>query len=421
MDKSSTIILCERAKEASRELAKISDEKINEALLLMAENLIKNTENILKENEADLEAAKGTISSVMLDRLRLTPDRIKGMAEGIREITKLPSPLGITLDKVERPNGLIIEKKSVAMGVIAIIYESRPNVTSDAAALALKSGSACVLRGGKEAYRSAAAIVEALKKGLADAKVTEDAINLVSDTTRQSATELMRASGLVDLLIPRGGAGLIRACVENATVPCLETGTGICHIYVDKSADLDKAISILENAKTSRPSVCNACEVCLVHKDVAEKFLPMVKERLVTKRVSEGKEPVELRLDTGAIKVIGGTPAAESDFDTEFLDYILGVKVVSSLDAAIDHITLHSTHHSEAIISEDIDAQERFVKGIDSAAVYINASTRFTDGGEFGLGCEMGISTQKLHARGPLGIRELTTYKYIIHGDGQIR
>ncbi len=419
--KSSTVFLCEKAKEASRELGKISDERINKALLLMADNLIKGTDKILEENEKDIDAAKETISSVMLDRLRLTPERILGMADGIREIAKLPSPLGITLDKVERPNGLIIEKKSVAMGVIAIIYESRPNVTSDAAALALKSGSACVLRGGKEAYRSAKAIVDTLKKGLSEAGITENAINLVSDTTRQSATELMRASGLVDLLIPRGGAGLIRACVENATVPCLETGTGICHIYVDKSADLDKAVSILENAKTSRPSVCNACEVCLVHKDIAKEFLPMVKERLVANRLAEKKEPVELRLDTEAIKIIDGTPAKDTDFDTEFLDYILGVKIVSSIDEAVEHITHHSTHHSEAIIAEDRNAQESFVTGIDSAAVYINASTRFTDGGEFGLGCEMGISTQKLHARGPLGIRELTTYKYIIHGDGQVR
>ena len=279
----------------------------------------------------------------------------------------------------------------------------------------------CVLRGGKEAYRSAKAIVEALKKGLSEAEITENAINLVSDTTRQSATELMRASGLVDMLIPRGGAGLIRACVENATVPCLETGTGICHIYVDKSADLDKAVSILENAKTSRPSVCNACEVCLVHKDIAKEFLPMVKERLVANRLAEKKEPVELRLDTEAIKIIEGTPAKDTDFDTEFLDYILGVKIVSSIDEAVEHITHHSTHHSEAIIAEDRNAQESFIMGIDSAAVYINASTRFTDGGEFGLGCEMGISTQKLHARGPLGIKELTTYKYIIHGDGQVR
>ncbi len=417
-DKSSTIILCEKAKTASRELVLLSDDKINDALSKMADALIKATDKILSENALDIEAAKDTISPVMIDRLRLTADRIKGMADGILEITKLPSPLGITLDKTERPNGLIIEKKSVAMGVIAIIYESRPNVTSDAASLALKAGSACVLRGGKEAYRSAKAIVDALKSGLISAGVTPDAVNLVSDTTRQSANELMRASGLVDLLIPRGGAGLIRACVENATVPCLETGTGICHIYVDKSADLEKAINILENAKTSRPSVCNACEVLLVHEAAAKEFLPLVKARLVDGRKVN---PVELRLDEQAIKIIDGTHAGENDFDTEFLDYILGVKIVGDVSEAVEHILAHSTHHSEAIISEDEEAQNAFISGIDSAAVYINASTRFTDGGEFGLGCEMGISTQKLHARGPLGIRELTTYKYIIRGNGQVR
>jgi glutamate-5-semialdehyde dehydrogenase len=307
------------------------------------------------------------------------------------------------------------------MGVIAIIYESRPNVTSDAAALALKSGNACVLRGGKEAYRSARAIVEALKFGLHRVGVTERAINLVSDTTRASATELMRASGLVDLLIPRGGAGLIRACVEGATVPCLETGTGICHIYVDCDADIEKALSIVENAKTSRPSVCNACEVCLVHEAVAEKFLPKLKELLVDKRAAMGQVPVELRLDEKALTVIGGKAAEDADFDTEFLDYILAVRVVEDTNEAISHIAAHSTHHSEAIITEDSEAAQLFAAAVDSAAVYINASTRFTDGGEFGLGCEMGISTQKLHARGPLGIRELTSYKYIITGNGQIR
>ena len=420
-NKSSTLLLCEKAKAASRSISLLSDERINEALLSMAKGLVEGTDIILAANAEDLEAARGTISEVMLDRLRLTKERIKGMADGIVEITRLPSPLGRLLERVERPNGLIIDKISVPMGVIAIIYESRPNVTSDAAALALKSGSSCVLRGGKEAYRSARAIVDALKAGLSAVGITEDAVNLVSDTTRQSATELMKANGLVDLLIPRGGAGLIRACVENATVPCLETGTGICHIYIDGSADLEKAISILENAKTSRPSVCNACEVCLVHKDIAKEFLPMVKERLVDRRAAEKKPPVELRLDERAIKIIDGTPASDTDFDTEFLDYILGVRVVDGVEEAIEHITAHSTHHSEAIVAECEDTQSKFVAGIDSAAVYINASTRFTDGGEFGLGCEMGISTQKLHARGPLGIRELTTYKYIIRGDGQIR
>lgn len=420
-NKSSTLILCERAKAASRKISLLSDEKINEALSAMAKRLVDSTDEILAANAEDVEAARESVSSVMIDRLRLTKERIEAMAEGIIEITRLPSPLGKLLERVERPNGLVIDKVSVPMGVIAIIYESRPNVTSDAAALALKSGSACVLRGGKEAYRSAKAIVDALKAGLREADVDEDAIGLVSDTTRQSANELMRASGLVDLLIPRGGAGLIRACVENATVPCLETGTGICHIYVDASADLEKAIAILENAKTSRPSVCNACEVCLVHKDAAESFLPMVKERLVDGRASDKKIPVELRLDEKAQKYIDGTAASDTDFDTEFLDYILGVKVVEDIDEAIEHISLHSTHHSEAIITEDLEAQRKFAAEIDCAAVYINASTRFTDGGEFGLGCEMGISTQKLHARGPLGIRELTTYKYIVRGDGQIR
>ncbi len=417
-NKSTTIALCERAKEASRKLGAINDEKINEALEKMASALIKNTDVILAANALDIESARDNISPVMIDRLRLTAERIRGMAEGIIEITKLPSPLGRVLDRTQRPNGLLIEKVSVPMGVIAIIYESRPNVTSDAAALSLKAGSACVLRGGKEAYRSAKAIVDALKEGLRSSGITEDAVNLVSDTTRTSATELMTASGLVDLLIPRGGAGLIRACVENATVPCLETGTGICHIYVDKSADLDKALNILENAKTSRPSVCNACEVCLVHQDIAETFLPMVKARL-----TDGKKtnPVELRLDEKSLKIIDGTPASENDFNTEFLDYILGVKTVSDVNEAVEHIIKHSTHHSEAIIAEDETAQNIFISGIDSAAVYINASTRFTDGGEFGLGCEMGISTQKMHARGPLGIKELTTYKYIVRGNGQIR
>ena len=421
MDKSSTILLCERAKAATRALSGIGDEKINSALLTIADKLVERREEILKANAVDLELGKEKISSVMLDRLRLTEARIEAMAAGIREIAALPSPLGITLEKRKRPNGLIIEKRSVPLGVVAIIYESRPNVTSDAAALCLKSGNAAVLRGGKEAYNSSLAIVEAMKEGLRLSGITEDAIGLVSDTTRESATELMRARGLVDLLIPRGGAGLIRACVENATVPCLETGTGICHIYVDRDADLAMAASILENAKTSRPSVCNACEVCLVHRDVAEKFLPEAKRLLVDKRISEGNVPVRLKLDTAAAKIIEGESAAEGDFDTEFLDYILAVKVVDDIDEAIEHISAHTTHHSEAIITRSREAADKFTALIDSAALYVNASTRFTDGGEFGLGCEMGISTQKLHARGPMGIRELTTYKYVISGDGQIR
>ena len=418
---SSTIMLCRDAKSAAAEVGNLDDKKINEALLSMADALVLATKDILSENEKDLDAARGVISEVMLDRLRLTEERIKAMAQGIREITALPSPLGITLESTVRPNGLKIEKVSVPMGVIAIIYESRPNVTSDAAALALKSGNACVLRGGKEAYRSARAIVEALKFGLHRVGVTEKAINLVSDTTRASATELMKASGLVDLLIPRGGAGLIRACVEGATVPCLETGTGICHIYVDRDADIQKALSIVENAKTSRPSVCNACEVCLVHEDVAAEFLPKLKNLLVDERAAAGLKPVELRLDDKALAIIDGSAAEDADFDTEFLDYILAVKVVGDVRCAVEHINAHTTHHSEAIITEKSDTAAYFTKNIDSAALYVNASTRFTDGGEFGLGCEMGISTQKMHARGPLGIRELTTYKYIISGNGQIR
>ena len=416
-----TLILCKQAKETTKLLNGVSDKKINEALIHMADELVFSAKEILEANEKDVENAKEKISEVMIDRLRLTHDRIEGMANGIREITNLPSPLGKILERTERQNGLIIEKRSVPMGVIAIIYESRPNVTSDAAALALKSGNVCILKSGKEAYLSANAIVKALKRGLAKADLPESAINLVEDTTREGANILMRANGYVDLLIPRGGAGLIRACVENATVPCLETGTGICHIYVDKDADLDMALSIIENAKTSRPSVCNAAEVCLVHKDIAETFLPKLKATLVDKRIKEGKIPVELRLDSEAIRMIDGTPITENDFDTEFLDYILAIGITDSTEAAIDHILAHSTHHSEAIITQNPDAEKKFTDGVDSAAVYVNASTRFTDGGEFGLGCEMGISTQKMHARGPLGIRELTTYKYVIKGCGQIR
>ncbi len=385
----------------------------NRALLAMANALVENSDAILAANALDMDAARGTTGEVMLDRLALSTARLEAMAEGIREVAALPDPVGRVLAHVERPNGLVIERTAVPMGVIAIIYESRPNVTADAAALAVKAGSACVLRAGKEAHRSAAAIVEAMREGLREAGLPETAVNLVEDTTRDSAGELMTASGLVDLLIPRGGAGLIRACVENATVPCIETGTGICHIYVDAAADLDMALNIVENAKCSRPSVCNACEVCLVHKDVAEKFLPMLKERIGGR--------VELLLDERAAGIISGKRAGARDFDTEFLDYILAVGVVDSLDTAMAHIAAHSTGHSDCIVTADDDAAERFLRGVDSAAVYVNASTRFTDGGEFGLGCEMGISTQKLHARGPMGLQELCTYKYIIRGGGQVR
>ncbi|MBR5818012.1 MAG: glutamate-5-semialdehyde dehydrogenase [Clostridia bacterium] len=414
----STQQILKKAKETVKDIAGKTDEELNLALTKMAEALLSGTDAILLANERDVKAAEGKISPVMIDRLRLTKERIEGMAKGIIEITALPSPLGKVIKRVERPNGLIIERVSVPMGVIAIIYESRPNVTSDAAALAIKSGSVCVLRGGKEAYNSARAIVDALGEGLVASGMPRDAVQLISDTTRESANEIMRAKGYVDLLIPRGGKGLISACVENATVPCLETGTGICHIYVDKAARLDMALDIIENAKTSRPSVCNAAEVCLVHKDVAEKFLPMLKERLCGEAA---KNPVELICDARAESIIGCTPAGEGDFDTEFLDYKMAVGVVDSVEDAVLHINAHSTMHSESIITDDSFAERYFTERIDSSSVYVNASTRFTDGGEFGLGCEMGISTQKLHARGPVGIEELTTYKYIIHGNGQVR
>ena len=393
----------------------------NAALEAMAARLLAGEADILAANELDVAAARGHISDVMIDRLRLTPDRVRGMADGIRQVAALGDPVGRVIRRVERPNGLVIEKTGVPLGVIAIIYESRPNVTSDAAALCIKSGNACVLRGGKEAFRSASAIVRALRAGLEDAGLPAGLVGLVEDTSRASAVELMTAVGLVDLLIPRGGAGLIRACVEQAKVPCIQTGTGICHVYVDESADPSMALDIVENAKASRPSVCNAEEVCLVHRGAAAQFLPALKKRLVDDRAARGEVPVELRLDAEAAQIIPGTPAGERDFDTEFLDYILAVKVVDGVEAAIEHIARHGTGHSDAIVARDEAAQRRFVQAVDSAAVYVNASTRFTDGGEFGLGCEMGISTQKLHARGPMGLEELTTYKYVVRGNGQIR
>ena len=410
--------ILKEAKKVKTLLASLSTEEKNNALLKMADSLIENADEILSANKSDLERAKGTISDVMLDRLALTKERIEGMANGIREVVALPDPVGKVLNRVERPNGIVIEKTTVPMGVTAIIYESRPNVTSDAAALALKSGNVCVLRGGKEAFASANAIVNAMRKGLKELNLPETLINLVQDTTRESANELMNAVGLVDLLIPRGGAGLIKAVTENAKVPCIQTGTGICHIYVDEAADFNKALNIIENAKTSRPSVCNAAEVLLVNEKIANEFLPLVKERLVENR-KENK--VELRLCEKSSRIIDGKNAGENDFDTEFLDYVLAVKVVSDVNEAVEHISLHSTMHSEAIVTENKETADKFVKGVDSSSVYVNVSTRFTDGGEFGLGCEMGISTQKLHARGPMGLEELTTYKYIIKGDGQIR
>ena len=393
----------------------------NALLRAMADSLMACAPAILAENRRDMEEARGTISDVMLDRLYLDEKRLAGMAEGIRALTALPDHTGRILSQITRPNGMTICKQQVPMGLIAIIYESRPNVTSDAAALAVKSGNVCVLRSGREAYRTAKAIVQALKQGIAAAGGDAEIINIVDDTSHQSAADLMRANGLVDLLIPRGGAGLIRRCVENATVPCIQTGTGICHVYVDQYADLQKALAIIINAKTSRPSVCNAEEVCLVHQAVAEEFLPMLKQALVDDRQTAGAVPVELRLDQRAAAIIPGTPASETDFDTEFLDYILAVGVVDSVDEAVAHVLRHSTGHSDAIITENAENAQKFVDGTDSAAVYVNVSTRFTDGGEFGLGCEMGISTQKLHARGPMGLDELCTYKYIIRGSGQIR
>ena len=406
------------AKNAVPQLLTLTNQEKNHALLAMADALEQATGEILAANALDMEAARGHISEVMLDRLALTEGRIADMAKGIREVVALPDPVGRVIAENTLPNGLQVQRISVPMGVIAIIYESRPNVTSDAAALALKAGSACVLRGGKEAYRSAHAIVTALQRGLAAVGLPEMAVNLIEDTTRQSATDMMQAVGYIDLLIPRGGAGLIRSCVENALVPCIQTGTGICHIYVDDSADLEKALNIIENAKMSRPSVCNAAEVCLVHKDVAVEFLPKLKARLTDPK---HPHPAQLRLDERALAIIDGVAATEEDFDTEFLDYVLAVKVVDSTADAIAHIGAHSTHHSDAIITENDTAAQLFTRLVDSAAVYVNASTRFTDGGQFGLGCEMGISTQKLHARGPMGLEELTTYKYVVKGSGQIR
>ena len=476
--------ILEAAKRAAPVLAAADTGMKNRALTLMATSLIKQTDVILAANEKDLEAAKGTISEVMLDRLALTMARIDSMAAGIIDVMRLPDPAWQVLERIERPNGLVIEKTAVPIGVIAIIYESRPNVTADAAALALKSGNGCVLRVGKEAWRSAAAITAALQDGIAAAGLPREVVQLVEDTSRGSAAELMAAVGYVDLLIPRGGAGLIRACTENAKVPCIETGTGICHLYVDESADLDMALDIVENAKASRPSVCNAAEVLLVHRGVAEDFLPRLAARLGMDRRRRDETPVVLRADERASAVLSGVsgpagstdsngtaraagstdsngtagtvgangsvssvssagsngivgsadladdedggviswaPAGDADFDTEFLDYILGVKVVDSVEEAIAHIAAHSTGHSEAIITKNVQNAEKFTRLVDSAAVYVNASTRFTDGGEFGLGCEMGISTQKLHARGPMGLKELTTYKYIVRGTGQIR
>ncbi len=416
-----TLDILRRAKEAAPLLAAAPSEAKNRALENIASRLIGGMGAILEANETDVSAASARLGPVMTDRLKLTEARIRAMADGILSVRGLEDPVGRVIERTVRPNGLRIEKVSVPLGVIGIIYESRPNVTSDAAALALKSGNAAVLRGGRDAFHSNAAIVRAIRLGLQDTGLPPDLVGFVEDTARSSAVEMMEAAGLIDLLIPRGGAGLIRTCVENAKVPCIQTGTGICHIYVDAAADQDMALDIVENAKTSRPSVCNAEEVLLVHTDAAETFLPRLKARLVDDRAARGLAPVELRLDERAAGIIPGTPAGPEDFDTEFLDYILAVAVVPGVEAAIDHIARHSTGHSDAIVTADDAAAERFVRGVDSAAVYVNASTRFTDGGEFGLGCEMGISTQKLHARGPMGLRELNAYKYVVRGSGQTR
>ena len=416
-----TLELCKKTRDARASLAAADRAAKDRLLLSMADSLLVAAPDILAANAQDMAAARGHITDVMLDRLDLDEKRLAAMADGVRAIAALPDHTGRVLAEVRRPNGLVIQKVQVPLGLVAIIYESRPNVTSDAAALALKSGNTCILRSGKEAHRTACAIVSALKGGIAAAGGDPDILNIVEDTTHQSAADIMTAKGVVDLLIPRGGAGLIRACVAGATVPCIETGTGICHVYVDAAADLNKALDIVENAKASRPSVCNAEEVLLVHSAVAADFLPRLQKRLVADRAAAGKPPVELRLDSRAAAMIPGTPAGEKDFDTEFLNYILAVRVVDSVAEAVAHIAAHSTGHSDAIVTEDPAAADAFIAGVDSAAVYVNASTRFTDGGEFGLGCEMGISTQKLHARGPMGLDELSTYKYVIRGSGQIR
>lgn len=411
----------EQVQAVKKSINTASEEVKNQALLSMAEHLVAATEKILTANARDMEEVKGKISEVMLDRLYLDASRIQDMATGIREVVALPDPIGEILETNQLENGLLITKKRVAMGVIGIIYESRPNVTSDAVALAIKSGNAVVLRSGKDAFQTAHAIVVALKKGLEESGIHPDVIQLVQDTSRESSYAMMRAKGYLDLLIPRGGAGLISAVVENAIVPVIETGTGIVHVYVDKDADEEKALSIVNNAKTSRPSVCNAMEVLLVHENIAATFLPRLEQILVNKHKEAGLEPIQLRLDEKASQFISGQAAEAQDFDTEFLDYVLAVKVVSSLEEAVEHIEAHSTHHSDAIVTENPDAAAYFTEQVDSAAVYVNASTRFTDGGQFGLGCEMGISTQKLHARGPMGLKELTSYKYVVNGSGQIR
>ena len=405
-----------KAKEASRFLMTAGSKK-DEALNAIAKALRKNADKIIKANDIDIENGKQSgLTKSLLDRLQLTEERINGMADGVSEVASLEDPVGRVLDGRTLKNGLQIEKVTVPMGVIGIIFEARPNVTSDAAALCLKAGSAVILRGGKEAINSNKAIAEIMRDAIENAGLPRDCVSLVEDTTRQSATELMQLSDYLDVLIPRGGAGLIKSVVENAKVPVIETGVGNCHVYVDKSADVDMAKSIIFNAKTSRPSVCNAIETVLVHKDIAEKALPEIKAEL-------DKMNVEIRGCERTRAILGDSvvPATENDYAVEFLNYILAVKVVDSLDNALAHIAKYSTGHSESIITSDYESANKFTACVDSAAVYVNASTRFTDGGEFGLGAEIGISTQKLHARGPMGLNELTSSKFIIRGNGQIR
>lgn len=417
MMKMTTDEILSLAKNAKADVKRLTSEEKNRAISAMADKLLEDADYILCENEKDVSDARGKISDVMIDRLSLTKNRIKSMADGMRDVMRLPDPNGRVLSTVNRPNGLVIEKTAVPMGVIGIIYESRPNVTSDAAVLCFKSSNVCVLRGGKEAYRTSKAITNSLREALESCGINKNAIQLIDDTTRDSANRMMTAKGEIDLLIPRGGKGLINACVKNATVPCIETGTGICHVYVEKTADFDMALNIIDNAKTSRPSVCNACEVAIVDEEISDKFLPMLQRRLTFNR----EHPVKFVVDENAAKIIDGTAAGDDGFDTEFLDYVLAVKVVKDTKEAVEHILAHSTGHSEAIVTNDENCAEYFVNNTDSAAVYVNASTRFTDGGEFGLGCEMGISTQKMHARGPIGLSELMTYHYVIKGNGQVR
>ncbi|MBQ9900916.1 MAG: glutamate-5-semialdehyde dehydrogenase [Clostridia bacterium] len=405
------------AKAAERILGVAGTGVKNRALEAMAEALTANAAAIIAANDRDIAAGRENgMKDSLIDRLRLTPERIAGMAEGIRQVAALSDPIGEIIEGSVRPNGMKIQRVRVPLGVVGIIFEARPNVTSDAAALCLKSGNVCILRGGKEAIHSNMAIADVLRRAVESTGLPADCIQLVSDTSRESANEMMRMSGYLDVLIPRGGAGLIRAVVENSTVPVIETGVGNCHVYVDKTADIPMAANIIFNAKTSRPSVCNAIETILVHKDIADQALPVIKERLAEKNVEiRGCERTRAILGDCVI------PATEEDYATEFLDYILACRVVDSLDDAIDHIAKYSTGHSECIVTSDCFSAEKFTSAVDSAAVYVNCSTRFTDGGEFGLGAEIGISTQKLHARGPMGIRQLTSSKFIIQGDGQIR